>query len=185
MALALGAALQDLQLLASPASGDAGPDGSFSTSVQAIFSPAHEGGSPIAGKVHWDFGDGTSADTRALKDGTAPGPAFFSHAFAAGDHLVTATASDAAGHVASASMTLAVYPSLAASISILSVSGNALQYAGTTQGGDGHLLAWRWTFSDGTTAAGPVVTHTFAAGTTPGATLTVTDGTGTTAAAAA
>ena len=47
--------------------------------------------------------------------------------------------------------------------------------------GDGHLLAWRWTFSDGSTAAGRVVTHAFGAGAAPGAALTVTDGTGTTA----
>ncbi|HEX5269010.1 MAG TPA: PKD domain-containing protein, partial [Gemmataceae bacterium] len=180
--------LPGLQLMASPAAGDAGPDGTRAVSVQAIFSPAHNGGSPIAGKVHWDFGDGSTADTRALKDGT-PGPsgstadpAYFDHAFAVGEHTVTATATDTAGHVASATLKVVVFPALRPQIAA-SATGSTVAYRASASGGDGHVLAWRWRFADGATATGPSVRHTFPAGVTPAATLTVTDGSGSTATA--
>jgi len=38
-------------------------------------------------------------------------------------------------------------------------------------------LAWRWSFSDGGAADGRVVTHRFASGSSPAATLRVVDGT--------
>jgi chitodextrinase len=175
------ALLPGLQVLASPRSGDAGPDGSFTTSLQAIFSPAHTGGSPIAGKVHWDLGDGTTANTRALKDGTSPDPAWFDHAYQPGMWKVTASATDQAGHVATAQLAVDVYPQLIAAIEVVSRAGQDVVYRGGATGGHGRLLAWHWRFGDGTSAEGRTVEHTFPAGTTPQATLTVTDATGSSA----
>jgi hypothetical protein len=51
------------------------------------------------------------------------------------------------------------------------------------RGGDHRLLRRDWTFSDGATASGLRVTHTFAPGQPPSAALTVADGTTTTATA--
>ena len=171
-----------LQLLASPASGDAGRDGTFTTSLQAIYSPAHTGGSPLAGsKVHWDLGDGTTADTAATKDPGAPGPTYFDHAYAPGTYVVRATGADTAGHPVSAQMTVRVFPRLVPTIGARPGRRGAISYTGDATGGNGSVLAWHWSFSDGGSAEGRQVSHTFAAGTTPRATLTVTDGTGSTA----
>ena len=162
-----------MQLLANPLSGDAGADGTFTTSVQAIFSPAHSNGSPINGKVHWDFGDGTTAETVALKDGSKVVPAWFDHTFSGvGEHVVTATATDQSGRVATATMRIEVFPPLVASFTR---DGDA--WIASADGGDGNVLAYRWRFSDGDVEYGPVVHHAD----DPGAVLTVTDGTGSTA----
>src|SRR4051794_23093983 len=165
-----------MQLLASPLSGDAGADGTMTTSVQAIFSAAHTNGSPIAGQVHWDFGDGTTADSPALKDGTGHTPAWFDHTFGVGVHTVKATATDQSGRVASATMTITVWPPLAPSIAR---DGDA--WGGSATGGDGNVLAYKWAFSDGDVEYGRVVPHAD----DPGAVLTVTDGSGSTASTSA
>jgi hypothetical protein len=164
-----------IQLLAAPASGDAGADGTFTTSLQAIYSPAKWNGSPLNGKVHWSFGDGTSADTNYHQNADGPdhADAYFDHTFPGpGTYTVTASGADTAGNPCSASMHVTVYPHLVAGIER---DGDRL--VGAASGGDGRVLAWQWTFADGTAAAGRFVdAH-------PGATLTVTDGTGSTATA--
>jgi len=172
-----------IQLLASPASGDVGAGGTFTTSLQAIYSPAHWNGSPLSGQVHWNFGDGTSADTNYHEnaDGPAHADAYFDHTFPGpGTYTVTASGSDTAGNPCSATMQIVVYPQLVAQVSAAPSASDpgTVTYSGAATGGDGHYLAYRWKFSDGSSADGPTVTHTFAAGVTPGATLTVTDGTG-------
>jgi hypothetical protein len=176
-----------LQLLASPASGDAGQSGTFTTSLQATYSPAHFNGNPLKGQVHWNFGDGTSADTNYHQNaaGAQHADAYFDHSFPApGTYTVTASGTDTAGNPCSATMQVAVYPQLSAQATA-SGSGDTVTYSGSASGGDGHYLAYQWRFSDGASAAGATVTHTFAAGATPGATLTVTDGSGGTAVASA
>jgi hypothetical protein len=179
-----------LQLLASPATGDASSGGTFTTSLQAIYSPAHWNGSPLAGQVHWNFGDGTSADTNYHQnaDGPQHADAFFDHTFPGpGTYTVTASGTDTAGNPCSATMNVVVYPQLSAQASA-SPSGSdpsTVSYVATASGGDGRYLAYQWRFSDGTTSAGARVTHQFPAGVTPGAVVTVTDGSGGTAAATA
>jgi chitodextrinase len=84
-------------------------------------------------------------------------------------------------------MNVVVYPQLSAQASA-SPSGSdpsTVSYVATASGGDGRYLAYQWRFSDGTTSAGARVTHQFPAGVTPGAVVTVTDGSGGTAAATA
>jgi chitodextrinase len=82
-------------------------------------------------------------------------------------------------------MQIVVYPQLHPAVSSSSSASDpqTVTYAGAVTGGDGHVLAMRWTFADGATANGPTVTHTFPLGVAPGATLTITDGTGTAASA--
>lgn len=177
-----------LQLLASPGSGDAGPNGTFTTSLQAIYSPAHWNGSPLNGQVHWSFGDGTSAETNYHQnaDGAAHADAYFDHTFPGpGVYTITASGADAAGNPCQAAMEIVVYPQLVASAAATPSASDpqTVSYSGSATGGDGHYLAYRWTFSDGSSAAGSTVTHTFPAGVAPAASLTVTDGSGGTAAA--
>ena len=76
-----------------------------------------------------------------------------------------------------------MYPPLTPSITATTRPDGSVQLEGAARGGDGHRLAWRWRFADGETAEGPTVTHSFADGVTPGATLTVADGTTMTASA--
>jgi hypothetical protein len=168
-----------LQALASPARGAVGRDGRFTTTLQAIYAPAAFGGSPMAGKVHWDFGDGTSADTRAGTFGdegrNAPR---FTHAFPAGRHTVKLAAHDTGGHTATWKLDVVAYARLRARACRIAVSGRTWTLRARSRGGDGHVLAWRWRFSDGTSASGREVVHRFKGTKKPKATLTVTDGTG-------
>ncbi|MHB8593965.1 MAG: PKD domain-containing protein [Acidimicrobiales bacterium] len=175
-----------VQLLASPTSGDVGPDGTFTTSLQAIYSPAHVNGYPLNGDVRWDFGDGTTAETNYHQNADGPGhaDAYFDHAFPGpGTYTVSATGSDTNGDPVSATMAITVYPRLVADVTVAQDSNGTVTYQGSATGGDGEYLAYQWLFSDGTSGAGPVVIHEFPPGVTPGATLTVTDGSGGTAAA--
>ena len=179
-----------LQLLASPASGDAGAGGTFTTSLQAIYSPAHWNGSPLNGQVHWSFGDGTSAETNYHQNADGPdhADAYFDHTFPGpGSYTVTASGTDTAGNPCAAAMEIVVYPQLSASATALPSASDpqTVTYTGSASGGDGHYLASQWSFADGSSAAGQTVTHTFPAGVVPGATLTVTDGSGGTAGASA
>jgi len=78
--------------------------------------------------------------------------------------------------VASATMTITVWPPLVPSIAR---DGDA--WGGSATGGDGNVLAYKWAFSDGDVEYGRVVHHAD----DPGAVLTVTDGSGSTASTSA
>jgi hypothetical protein len=166
-----------LQALASPARGAVGRDGRFRTTLQAIYAPAAFGGKPMAGKVHWGFGDGTSADTRAATFGdegkNAPR---FVHAFPRGTHTVKLTAHDSDGNAATWKLQVVAYPRLRPRIQQVSHTGHRWKLRAQVRGGDGRVLAYRWRFADGRHARGRVVTHRF--GGRPRATLVVTDATG-------
>lgn len=157
-----------LQAMASPTWGDADPaTGTLDVAFTAVWSDAHAGGAPRAGNVHVDFGDGTSADVRPDKRQR------FVHAYTPGRHTVTLSGKDADGKVATWQLVVTVFAPLRPRIE---VQGTTL--AADVRGGDGSPLAYRWDFPDGTSAYGPRVEHTPA-----GATLTVTDGTTSTATA--
>jgi chitodextrinase len=100
---------------------------------------------------------------------------------------VTATAADTAGNPCSATMQIIVYPQIhaAATVTPSTTDPQTVTFTASASGGDGHYLAYQWSFSDGTTASGRVVKHAFPAGISPSATLTVTDGTGARASVAA
>jgi hypothetical protein len=130
-------ALPGLQTLASPPTGDAGPDGRFTTTLQAIYMPAAFIDAPLAGKVHWDFGDGTHADTGYLSVGQDYGqtgqgshgtPVLFTHSFRPGTYHVHASGQDTKGNPVSWTITVRAFPRLRVSCS------------GRVHGGEGTIL---------------------------------------------
>ncbi|HZU78574.1 MAG TPA: PKD domain-containing protein [Acidimicrobiales bacterium] len=188
-----------LQVVGGPFVGDATTGGGLSVTMLAVYSapdlpegtldygpPA--GSAPVAlgtkGPVQWDFGDGTTGTSGYHEfAGTDLQPTEITHVFGVGVHRVTASVTSATGRVATRTFTVVVGPQFQAVVAA-SPGGTPgeVTYRAATTGGDGTVLAYRWVFSDGTTAAGAEVTHDFGT-TAPGAVLTVTDGSGTTATA--
>lgn len=129
--------LPGLQTLASPPTGDAGPHGKFTTRLQAIYMPAAQIDAPLAGRVHWDFGDGTHASTGYLSVGQDYGqtgqgphgkPVLFSHSFRPGTYKVRAYGHDTDGNPVSWVITVRVFKRLSVSCS------------GRVSGGEGTVL---------------------------------------------
>jgi hypothetical protein len=171
-----------VQALASPARGDAGAGGTFATALEGIFGgnsiPGNLGFGlqpGLAGKIQWDLGDGNHF---ASDDGGR-----FNHAYPPGRYVVKLAAKDTSGDQASWYVEVIVHPHLTAGYTAARRSRYGYLFSGSASGGDGTILAWRWIFSDGTTANGPQVAHTFPRGVRHGAKLTVTDATGATASA--
>lgn len=133
--------LPGLQTLASPPTGDAGPSGRFKTTLQAIYMPAAQIDAPLAGQVHWDFGDGSHADTGYLSVGQDYGqtgqgphgkPVLFTHSFRPGTYRVRASGKDTDGNPVSWTITVRVFPRLRVSCS------------GRVQGSEGTILRRQW-----------------------------------------
>ena len=128
-------------------------------------STVHDRSVPIS-SYSWSFGDGT---------GPAAG-VDVAHAFKAGDHTVTLTVTDALGRVSSAShvVTVADRPPAA---SFQPVSGRAGAQLGFSGHGsdDEAIVAYAWTFGDGTKARGARVSHAFRRAGRYSVTLTATD----------
>jgi hypothetical protein len=142
-----------LQALASPPTGDADRTGRFTTTLQAIYMPASVADAPLAGPVHWSFGDGTQADTPYLsvgqdfgQTGQAPhGRPLFKHAFRPGTYRVVANGQDTDGNTVSWAITVRVFPRLVASASC---RGGVLR--ASVKGGEGVVLRKTWRISGGT-----------------------------------
>jgi hypothetical protein len=174
-----------LQTLASPPTGDADAGGHFTSTLQAIYMPASVVDAPLAGLVHWDFGDGTQADTGFLSVGQdfgqtgqgQHGLSLFGHAFPVGRHVVKASGVDTSGNPVSWTIPVTVYPTLGVLGACRLGSSGAYVFDGRASGGSGAVLAWRWTFAGGGSASGQTVSHTFGAG-APGAVLSVLDSAG-------
>jgi len=177
-----------VQLLASPFRSDAGLSGTASVPLEAICGNAALQSSlvdvapTITQPVHVDFGDGAAADVAC--NGRRTG--YFSHEYAPGTYHVKLTLADDSGDTTTWPPAghgdyteIIVYPGLAVTIDAAPNGDGTVTYLAHVTGGDGTLLAARWTFADGSTAAGASVTRPAASG----AAVTVTDGTGTTAAA--
>jgi len=109
-----------LQTMASPPTGDAGRSGTFTTTLQAIYMPAAVLDQPLAGPVHWNFGDGTQASSGFLSVGQdfgqtgqgSHGVTRFTHAFRPGTYRVTASAVDTSGNAVSWTIGVRVFPRL-------------------------------------------------------------------------
>jgi hypothetical protein len=172
-----------VQAMADPTWGDAGAGGTLPVTFTAIYDEAFvyaRPGLPGGGRaapVHVDFGDGTSADVTGDKRTR------FTHDYTPGTYTVSLTAPAQDGKVATWQLVVRVYPALRPSIGALQTAADTYAFVARTRGGDHRLLRRDWTFSDGATASGRRVTHTFAPGQAPAATLTVADGTTTTATA--
>ena len=156
-----------IQAMASPARGSLGPDGTFTTELRSIFNAAPYGTKPErAEDVHWSFGDGTTADTRADKRWS------FTHTYTApGDYLIRLWTTDTEGNRYDWDVPVRVYPELRPSI----VAEGSDLVAQTT-GGAEPMLAYRWRFDNGETAYGRRVVLPAGAS---AATLRVTDAAGT------
>ncbi len=126
-----------LQTLASPPTGDAGKNGRFTTTLQAIYMPASVVDAPLAGQIHWNFGDGTQADTGYLSVGQDYGQTgqgnhgspLFTHSFRPGTYKVTASGRDTDGNAVSWTITVTVFPRL------------RVLCGGRVRGGEGTVLA--------------------------------------------
>jgi hypothetical protein len=133
--------LPGLQTLASPPTGDAGRSGRFKSTLQAIYMPAAQIDAPLAGQVHWDFGDGSHADTGYLSVGQDHGqsgqgphgePVLFTHPFRPGTYRVRAFGHDTDGNKVSWTITVRVFSRLEVSCS------------GRVHGGQGTILRHQW-----------------------------------------
>ncbi len=131
-----------LQTMASAPTGDAGADGVFTTKLQAIFMPASITDAPLAGQVHWDFGQvpDSTADTGYISVGQdygqtgqgVHGRAVFEHSFRPGSYRVTATAHDTSGNKLSWTIAVRVFPRLRVSC------------RGRVWGGEGTVVRRTW-----------------------------------------
>jgi hypothetical protein len=133
--------LPGLQTLASPPTGDAGRSGKFTTTLQAIYMPAAQIDAPLAGPIHWDFGDGTHANTGYLSVGqdfgqTGQGPhgkpVLFTHSFRPGTYRVMASGHDTKGSRVQWRIIVRVYPRL------------TVNCRGRVHGGQGTILRRQW-----------------------------------------
>ncbi|HWA65824.1 MAG TPA: hypothetical protein VG899_05585 [Mycobacteriales bacterium] len=149
-----------LQVVGGPFVTDAGPDGKARVRMIATYSPPDlpeattADGLPVGsidikenptGKVHWSFGAVTGYHDFS---GSDLKPYIVTHAFGVGVHHVTARILDAAGQPVTTSFTVHVYAPLR-----VSLTGGRV----VVRGGDGHVLATRWsedrrtvTVTDGT-----------------------------------
>jgi hypothetical protein len=156
-----------LQALASPPTGAADASGRFTTTLQAIYMPASIVDAPLEGQVHWDFGDGTKADTGYLSVGQDLGQSGqgehgtprFTHAFAPGTYKVTASGRDTSGNPVAWSVRVRVYPRLHVAARCRG-RGRAVLSA-SASGGRGDVLRWHWRFADGGNGEGARVEHRF------------------------
>lgn len=180
-----------VQALASPTYAVAGSGGRARVVLQAIYAPANENGAPLAGKVHWSFGDGTTATSPAKSFGgycgyvpaaqidngptTCPStnPAYVVHDFGVGVRRVVVRATDTQGNTVTYAFTVTVLPAPRPHVVVVHRSGRTVTFAVGLQRGL-TLLAASWRFGDGATARGLVVTHTFAPGSPATATPSVT-----------
>jgi len=136
-----------LQTMASPPTGDAGPSGRFTTTLQAIYMPASIADAPLAGPVHWEFGDFTNANTGYLSVGQDygqtgqgdHGTARFTHSFPPGTYHVVASGQDTDGNKVSWTITVRVFPRL--QVSVRCVGGRP---RARVHGGEGTVLRESW-----------------------------------------
>ena len=120
----------------------------------------------------WDFGDGTAS----VSGVTA------AHDYAAaGTYQVTLTVTDDLGATATSTQAVTVESINQLPTADFTVSGGELVmgYDGSSSSDpDGSIVGYAWTFGDGTTGTGPVVSKTYTAPGNYQVTLTVTDNRG-------
>jgi hypothetical protein len=163
-----------VQAMASPTWGSADPStGTLPVTFTAIYDGAYVNGSPLAGKITVDFGDGTSAQVTGDKRTR------FVHDYEPGVYTVRLSGVDQNGNAATWQLVVSVYKPIRPSIAVRKVGASTWRFTGSARGGLQPYLAWRWRFGNGVTKEGRTVD--VVSTTKPAATLTVADGTTTTA----
>lgn len=168
-----GWALDGLDVNPAPLASNAGPDQSASEGSTVSFTGAASGTAPLM--YLWRFGDGT----------TASGTLTPTHVYNPGVYQATLTVTDATGMSATDAATITVSnvtPKLDALGPYAGAAGTPLAFVGIARdpgpadqaGG----LTFAWKFGDGTTAAGAMPSHVYAAAGSYTVTLTVTDTSG-------
>lgn len=146
-----------LQVIGGPFVTDAGPDGTARVRMIATYSPPDlpeattADGLPVGsvdikenptGRVHWSFGAVTGYHDFS---GSDLEPYIVTHAFGIGVHHVTARILDADGYPVTTSFTVRVLPRLRVAIKTVGVGEEQARFVPVIAGGDGHVLAARWT----------------------------------------
>jgi hypothetical protein len=164
-----------VQALASPTWGHVDDDGTLTVTLEAIYEDAQFNGAPANGKIRWDLGDGTTAESGSGQR--------FTHEFEPGRYAIRVAATDTNGKTATWRVRLRVFRQLRPQVEAEHVTGRTYRFTASAVGGDGHELAYRWRFGDADRAEGRVVEHTFAPDQPRTARVTVADGTTMTASA--
>src|SRR4029077_9719678 len=116
----------------------------------------------------WDLGDGATSTQQSV-----------THSYGVGSYTATVTITDNAGKTSVAATHVTVYPALTVTSQVTPTQGTSpLGVAFSAQASGGLApFHYSWNFGDGTSGAGPSLTHTYGSGTFD-ATLTVTDAAG-------
>jgi PKD domain len=152
------------------------PTVSFYASAKAAVRASHSASTTIGssagtqgdGSISWNFGDGTTE--------LRPDAARFSHTFPGpGLYSVTASVTDNLGDTYSWTQSVRIDTPLSATVVQTPGSGKSVVLSVSAQGGEGNVIAARWTFADGRTAEGTTITlpHKPQEGS-----VTITDGAG-------
>jgi len=149
--------------------------------VTVMFTATDPDGTMSSIMVTW--GDGTSTSLAGTATSATHSYANTGNALSE-NFTITVTATDNSGSTgsASASETINDRPPVAVIASPSSAPVNtSVTFDGTgSTDPDGTVVAWAWTFGDGTTGTGSVVTHSYSTTGTFNVTLTVTDNSGNT-----
>ena len=132
---------------------------SFYASAHAADSASHSASKTIGssagtqgdGSISWDFGDGTTE--------VQPDQARFTHTFPGpGVYLVKASVTDNLGNTYSWTQQVRIDSPLTAAVVQTPGHGNSVILTAVAQGGEGNVIAAKWTFSDGRTEYGTTIT---------------------------
>ena len=148
------------------------PSAAFNQTCTGLSCTFTDGSTDTDGTVtawSWDFGDNTSA--------TAANP---SHTYASGGTYtvrLVATDNDGATGTVDKAVTVTAPSGNAAPTAAFTVSCNVLscRFTNASTDGDGSVVAWKWTFGNGTSSTTASPTRNYAAGGTYNVILEVTD----------
>ena len=178
-----------LEALAAPFSIDAARGGRGRLVFEAIYSPPKGSSSrPQGDRVHWSFGDGTTAATGFLdtgqdygQGGLGPvGKVRMAHGLSLGTHRVVVSAVNGDGQPAQWRLPVHVWPRLRVKIVVRHLFGSVYRLTAVRHGGAPPALAWFWRFGDGRRFQGRTLIRRLSSGPARHVSLVLVDSTGST-----